>query len=173
MKKLTLLFVLISGFCLSQTFTLTTEGFKDSNGKEFTVYEFTGKSQSDLFKLAKLYITSNYKNLKGEGYNEVQPDQIVLTLEQNAGVVKKLGIPVIGGDFTNRYEINFKDGKIMVKPEFSYIELPNGMGGLAEKPAFNKNGEVNINKIHFEGINTKTNEFISDLIKGINEGNDW
>jgi len=173
MKKLLLFSVLIAGMTFGQTFKLTPENYKTADNKDYVVYEFPGKSKTELFKTAKIYITSNYKNLKGDGYNEVEPDQIVLNLRANAGTIKRLGIPVIGGDFTNRYEINFKDEKIMVKPQFESIELPDGMGGLTDKQAFNKKGDVSINKIHFEGIQEKTNQFVEELQKGMQKSSDW
>ena len=176
MKKLLFTAALVVvNMAAAQKFELTPNNFVNTEDKtkDYAILEFSSKSQSELFKAAKMYFTANYKNLKGEGYHEVEPDQIVFTLRSLAAKTKLLGIEQIGGDFVNRYEINFKDGKIMVKPYFDYVELPDGSGGLTKKNAFNKKGSVSIKTHVFEGIQNQTNAFISDLKKGLSSNNDW
>ena len=177
MKKLLLIFgIVTAGFASAQKFDLTPNNFvnTDDKSKDFAVVEIPGKSQAELFKLPKIYLTSNYKNLKGNGYNEVEPNQIVLTLRSFSATTKLLGIPPIGGDFVNRYEINFKDGKVMIKPAFQYVEQPDGSGGLAEKDVFNSKGKLTVKEPVFEAIQNKTNEFISSFIAGISkDSSDW
>ena len=177
MKNILVIFALLTAaFAGAQKFDLTPNNFAnaDDKSKDFAVVEIPGKSQDELFKLAKIYLTSNYKNLKGDGYNEVEPNQIVLTLRSFSATTKLLGIPQIGGDFVNRYELNFKDGKVMIKPTFQYVEQPDGSGGLAEKDVFNSKGKLTVKQPVFEAIQNKTNEFVSDFITGISkDGSDW
>lgn len=175
MRKIFLLFgVMITSVAFGQ-FKLTPNNFvsEENPEKDYIVLDFPNLNQQDLFDKVKIYITSRYKGVKFDGYNEVAGKQIVLDLTESAATIKMLGIPVIGGDFTNRYELNFKDGKIMVKPTFSYIKLPNGSGGLTEKQAFNNKGKMVIHEKYFEGIHTKTSKFISDLKDSINKNEEW
>lgn len=175
--------ILLSAFLLSnlffaQEFKLTAENFKEKSNPErnYFVLEIPNKTQGELFKKAKIYITGKYKGVKSDGYNEVEPEQIVMDV--NGSKEKTIIINLAGANVwsvSNRYEINFKDGKIMIRPIFR--ELSNtiernstvGMSSL-----FNKKGEQKKEKaILF--VESETNEFISDFIKGMkNETtNDW
>lgn len=174
MKKAILLFGMLASSVAFGQFKLTPENYvNEETSKDYIVLDFPGVNQQELFDKIKIYITSKFKGVKNDGYNEVAGKQIVLDVSKSAGVVKVLGLPVIGGDFTNRYEINFKDEKIMVRPKFLHIELPNGRGGLAEKPAYNSKGKLSIHNTYFDGINKSTNDFISELKTGISKSEDW
>lgn len=174
MKKAILLFGMLASSVAFGQFKLTPENYvNEETSKDYVVLDFPGVNQQELFDKAKIYITSKFKGVKNDGYNEVTGKQIVLDVSKSAGVVKVLGLPVIGGDFTNRYEINFKDEKIMVRPKFLHIELPSGNGGLTEKPAYNSKGKLSINNVYYEGINKGTNNFVSELKAGISKSEDW
>lgn len=176
MKKLVFsCLLLIASLCNAQKFELTPDNFKNVENKDqnFAVIEFTGQTQSELFKKTKLYIHSKYKNLKGEGFNEIDPDQIVLTLREFGAMKKILGIQPIGGDFTNRYEINFKDGKVMIKPYFVNLELPDGSGSTSKQQVFKDNGKLRVKEYFFDAIQNKTNEFVAELTSALNKSPDW
>lgn len=175
MKRTVLFLGLMFSVPFFGQFKLTPNNFvsEENPDKNYIVIDVPNVNQKELFDKVKIYITSKYKGVKNDGYNEVEGKQIVIDVSDDAGTIKRLGIPVIGGDFLNRYEINFKDEKIMVKPSFSYIKLPNGTGGLTEKKAYNSKGKMTLNQIHFDGINKKTNKFISDLKNELNKNEDW
>lgn len=187
MKKLLLLLsVSLMTLGNAQQFELTTENFKNIENKEqnFVVIELPGKSQSELFSKAKTFIYSKYKNLKGEGYNEVENLQIVMNVRASSGIRKVFGIETSAGDFKNTYEINFKDGKIMIKPTFVYIKQNDGSGGekevyltggnLLSKSVFDKKGKISIKQELFAGIQNKTNDFVKDLAVELSkDGSDW
>ena len=183
MKKIiTVLAISFFANISAQEFKLTPENFKDKADKNFYIFEMPNLNQETLFKKAKIYFTSKYKNLKGDGYNEVEPNQIVLNVASKSATIKALGIAVIGGDFTNRYEISFKDGKVMIKPSFSTISLPDGSGGLQDvyltggglltKSVFNKKGKVSINEKQFAGIEENTNDFIKQFTDSMSSNSD-
>lgn len=179
MKKIILPILFLITFCgYSQEFSLTSENFKEKNNPEKNHYvlDVQDKTQSDLFKKAKMYFTRKFKGMKNDGYNEVGSDQIVMDVQGNKE--KMIIINMTGANVwnvSNRYELNFKDGKIMIKPVFR--ELTNtiernvtaGMTSL-----FNKKGQPRKEKaILF--IENETNLFISDFIKEMKSeaSNDW
>lgn len=130
--------------------------------------EIPNKSQSELFKKAKIYITGKYKGIKNDGFNEVEPEQIVLDV---SGSNEKTIIINLSGanvwSVSNRYELNFKDGKIMIKPIFR--ELTNTIernSTVQISSLFNKKGEPRKEKaISF--ADSETNSFVADFIKGM------
>ena len=64
MKKITFLFILISGFMFSQEFKITPENYKNKNDetKNFVVLEFENKPKDELFKKVKSYIMTGFIN---------------------------------------------------------------------------------------------------------------
>lgn len=187
MKRIILLAALfISTSIFSQEFILTPDDYKDAKNqdKNFVVIDLPGKSQSEIFTLVKKHITSTYKNLKN-GYNEVGTEQIVIDVNSIASTVKLLGQQMSVGEFTNRYELNFKDGKMMIKPNFQKLVLGsssgpdkeillNGGSALLGQSVFNKKGNVSIKESIYLGMQQRTNDFVTDLTKAINnQSADW
>lgn len=179
MKK-TILFsaFILSNLFFAQEFKLTAENFKENSNpeKNFYVLEIPGKTQSELFKKAKIYITGKYKGVKNDGYNEVEPEQIVLDV--NGSNEKTIIINFSGANVwsvSNRYELNFKDGKVMIKPIFR--ELTNTIernSTVQISSLFNKKGEPRKEKaISF--VDSETNTFVTDFIKGMQgeTSSDW
>lgn len=146
MKKIFLLFALISNILLfSQEFRLTENNFvsKHDSSKNYIVIDFPSTNKDQLFQKAKKYITSTYKGLKNDGYNEVLNEQIVLDVVSTS--YKKMWINMQGSNLwkaSNRYEINFKDDKIMIRPSFSHFEntMNNSIANIGV--LFNSSGEI-------------------------------
>ena len=168
-------------FCFGQ-FKITPENFKsiDSPDKDYIVYEFPGKTKSDLFNAAKMYVNSTYKGVKFDGYNEVANEQIVLDVnyvKPNAGMFDGAGLFSV----SNRYEMNFKDGKIMFRPSFRYLQDIKGNkiylsgGSFLDKTVYNKNGKLSVSSKLEELINKSVEGVSSGLNKSIQESksNDW
>ena len=142
----------------------------------FTLIYTVWYNHHNLFKKAKIYITGKYKGVKNDGYNEVEPEQIVMDV--NGSNEKTIIINLAGANVwsvSNRYELNFKDGKVMIKPIFRELSNTierNSTAGMSS--LFNKKGEPKKDKaILF--VESETNEFVADFIKGMkNEiSNDW
>jgi len=74
----------------------------------------------------------------------------------------------------HRYEINFKDGKVMVKPYlYSFYNVMDYDGSRGAKNLFNKKGEARKQKA-IDLAESEVNEFYNALIKGITKTNeDW
>ena len=179
MKKVIVFSVLfITNFLFSQEFVLTNDNFKEkaSPEKNYYVIEVSGKTQSELYKKTKIYITGKYKGVKNDGYNEVEPEQIVVDVYGSKE--KTIIINFAGANIwtvSNRYEINFKDNKVMIKPVF--IELQNTIESnttASISSLFNKKGEPKKEKA-IEFIQSETNEFILELIENLktDKSNDW
>lgn len=178
MRKLFLLAtVFITSFAFAQEFVLTPDGYKDkSSDKNFYVFEVAGKSQSELFTKAKVFITATYKGLKNDGYNEVAPEQMVMDVNGNKEFMALINLSGANvWKVNNRYEINFKDGRVMIKPTFSYLDNAVDIGTKADiSTLFKKNGEARRPKA-VEQIQIETNEFVSGLENALKStaSDDW
>lgn len=178
MKRILFLsFVFATSFAFAQEFTFKSNGYREkTTDKEFAVFEIEGKSQAELFKKAKIYITGRFKGLKNDGYNEVEPEQIVLDVngtKEFTTLINFSGANV--WKLRNRYEINFKDGKVMVKPLFIYLDNAVDFGVTADiTTLFKKNGEVRKPKA-VESVENETNEFVKELINALKSSasEDW
>ncbi|MGX9985881.1 hypothetical protein [Soonwooa purpurea] len=182
MKKLLLLSALLNCVLLFSQFTLTTDNFKNATDpeKNYIIIEAKEKNKLDLFKSVKSYINSTFKGVKQGSYNEIEPDQIVIDVESTTGYVKILGIEQSLGEANIRYEFNFKDGKIMIKPFFQKLTLPDNNvlnltgGNMLIKAVFNNNGKVSIKKQTFEGLQNLPNKMVENITKSIiNQNSDW
>lgn len=164
-------------------FKLTPNNYvSESNpDKNYIVLEFPDKSQKELFQKAKINIHSNYKNLKGDGFNEVEYDQIKLRISEEIPTGKLLGLTVTS-DLSLIIELKFKDGKILIQPTFvemkkqqgkyvSEIYLTDGNAFLG-KSIFNKKGEVWL-KEHHKSAENYVNEFVKTLSASLNKKEDW
>lgn len=180
MKKLTFLFILISGFLFSQEFKITPENYKNKNDetKNFVVLEFENKPKDELFKKVKSYIISNYKGIKNDGYNEIENEQIVLDVEsRNTATIMFIMSGSNIWAISNRYEINFKDNKIMIKPSFKNLtngvdEISLNNGNFMIKSIFNKKGEPSKEK-SIDFINSEANKFVLDIKSAISADSEW
>ena len=171
MKKIIILSaIILTNLTFAQEFKLTSENFKEKSNpeKNYYVIELPGKPQNELFKKAKIYITGKYKGIKNDGYNEVESEQIVLDV--NGSNEKTIIINLSGANVwsvSNRYELNFKDGKIMIKPIFRELSNTierNSTAGISS--LFNKKGEPRKEKaIAF--VESETNDFVTNFINGM------
>lgn len=172
MKKIFIIFSLfLSPFIFSQTFNLTENNYKlkDDNSKDFIVMSFPGKNKEELFILAKKYISSNYKDLKSEQYREVNNEQIILdVLSQSSRTIfinKKE--PNVWRTF-NRYEINFKDDKLMIRPTFLNLTNAENNSIITIGNFFNGSGFIRMpNAIEFNEAFTDT--FVRNFKDGVQE----
>lgn len=130
-----------------------------------------------------MHIHSDFKNLKGDGFNEVEFSQIKLRARSDMDTGKKMLGFKIEMPFTNTYEIGFKDGEIMIKSFFEYVDKQDkyntkiyltGGSGLLGKSIFNKNNEVWLPGM-YDGIIAQTNSFVEGVKKAIenNSSSDW
>ncbi|MBT0540037.1 hypothetical protein J5300_07250 [Riemerella anatipestifer] len=174
-KALLLLTVSFSVFCFGQ-FKLTSNNFTSTENpdKNYIVVDFPNQSKSELFKNAKIYFTSKYKYLKGDGYNEVEPDQIVVNIlgsEEKTIIIDLAGANVWKA--SNRYEVNFKDGKIMIKPSFSELDNTMRNAKVSLDRLFDKNGNPKKAKA-IELAENEANSFVNKFIEGMKQKNeDW
>lgn len=159
----------VSAFGFGQ-FKATADGYQNSEdaSKDFIVSEFTSKSKSDLFTAAKKHITAEYVGIKNDGYNEVENEQIVLDMKSTTS----------GGSFiNNRFEINFKDGKIMIKPTFKYYDSDGQLRGLrpwdiGAVSLYKKDGTPRDKVIPIQ-LEKSVNTFVQGLIKSIGSEPEW
>ncbi len=180
MKKITFLFVLMSGFLFSQEFKITPENYKNKNDetKNFVVLEFENKTKNELFKKVKSFINSTYKGVKFDGYNEVENEQIVLdVVSSNTATIMFIMSGSNIWSISNRYEINFKDNKIMIKPTFKNLtngveEISLNNGNFMVKSIFNKKGEPSKEK-SIDFINSEANKFVSEIKTAISSDSEW
>lgn len=178
MKKLIITLFFLSGIkVFTQEFQLTDNNLKQRNDptKDYIVLDMQGKNKSELFLNAKKYILSQYKGIKNDGYNEIENEQIILdVLSQSA---RTMWINIQGSNIwkaSNRYEINFKDGKIMIRPIFSYFLNTENSSRASIGVLFDSRGKPRKEKgIYF--VEDLTNTFIKDFEKGMreNKSNDW
>lgn len=174
-KVLFLLTMTISIFSFGQ-FKLTSNNFVSTENpdKNYIVIEFPDQNKSDLFKKAKIYFTSKYKYLKGDGYNEVEPDQIVVNIQGNEE--KTIIIDFVGANVwkaSNRYEVNFKDGKVMIKPSFSELDNTMRDAKVSLDRLFDKKGNPKKSKA-VELAENEANSFVNKFIDGMKQKNeDW
>ncbi len=181
-KTITILAIGISIISFAQQFVLTPENFKNisDKSKDFVVIEFPGQNQKQIFDKAKMYIHSNFNNLKGDGYNEVEFSQIKLRASIIANAGKTLGFTVTI-PYSTVYELGFKDGKIMIRPFFEEAERQDkyntkiyltGGSGVLGKSIFKKDGSVWMPDFH-SGVEESTNDFVAGLKDAINKSEDW
>ena len=187
MKKVFLLTTIaLSSSFFAQEFTLTANNFvnKADETKNYVVVEKPEKTKEQLFIDVKKFVSATYKGLKFDGYNEVPNEQIVLDVRNEQGSnAKVFGMSLFSGFVSIRYEMNFKDGKFMIKPTFQKAETFSNNktstiyltgGNFMQGSIFNKNGGVSLKQIYEMAVKTN-DEFVSNLIKGLenNSSNDW
>lgn len=174
MKKLTILFILISGFMFSQKFILTPENFKnkEDQSKNYIVIDVKGKNKHDLFILVKKIITGNFIKMKSDSYTDIEDEQISFSLySKNTSLIF---LTISGSNIYtlyNHYEINFKDEKLMIKPSYQYLTNFDGYKEFL-KDIYSRNESKREKEIIF--IEKETNDFIYQINNLIsNSTSDW
>ncbi len=185
MKSLLIIFSFISVLSYGQEFLLTQDNFKSKSddSKNFVVIDLPDKTQKELFDKTKMHIHSNYSNLKGDGYNEVEYSQIKIVYTTIIDTGRRLLGMSVTKPYISAYEIGFKDGKVMIKPQF--VEINNddkynnkiyltSATSLMGKSIFKKNGSIQLKELH-KAAEDSTNEFVEKLIKSLKEDStsDW
>ena len=162
MKKLLLSAVLFSGLAFGQ-FTITPENFKsiDYNSKDYIVLAFPNKSKHELFVAAKKLVNAKFEKTTSKEYTEIENEQI--TFSSFSSKSQLIMLNFAGSNIYhvhNQYELNFKDGKVMVKPIYQY--LTNFESNQVYIGDLYKKKEQRIIKAS-EFINQETNGFVSEL----------
>ena len=186
MKKIVLLvaFLVAPALAFCQYFELTPDGMKSSadDGKNFVVLEFPGKTQAELFDLARNYIVSAFnsaKDVMSESRPAILSANAVLPCTFKAGFNYDALV-------SYKYGLAFKDGRIKVdfdvlafslppqskNPKFSIGLVASGFGSYG---VFKKNGAVSSapTKEAIEACANSLTQGLSDAITGGNVENDW
>ncbi|MGH1516852.1 hypothetical protein [Chryseobacterium sp. JK1] len=175
MKKiLFLIFVLIGTFVFSQEFVLTEDNYKlkDDKSKNYVVLEFPGKKIQELFSLVKNNLPKKY-DLKFDHIIESENNQIIVEITSQSSrtiFINRKGANV--WKVVNKYELNFKDEKIMIKPSFMYLLNTETKSEASIGYLFNSRGIVRIeNAVSFAEAftNTFVRNFDKELIKHTSE----
>lgn len=141
---------------------------------DYIVIDYTGMPKHELFKKAKIYVTSNFKGIKYDGYNEVEDELIVLDVTIDTSMQLFGSQQLV--ELNNRIELRFKDNKLRISPTFQDLSLPyrGGIhkipltGGVAFNPSvFKSNGKPY--KETPQIIENLTNEFINKLTSNLNK----
>src|SRR5690606_9146712 len=90
--------------------------------KDYIVLDFPEKTKQELFVEAKKTVSSKFESSNSKFYTEVIDEQIVFEMFSRKS---KLIMLNFGGSnlyyVLNQFELNFKDGRIMIKPVFKYL----------------------------------------------------
>ncbi|MCD1115593.1 hypothetical protein [Chryseobacterium turcicum] len=179
MKKLLLLSLFTFNMAIAQEFILTPNNFvnKDDDSKNYIVLEYPEMSQKQLFDKTKIFVQTKFENLKSDGLNEVEYSFI--KIRTTAPGTR------IGGSLMSLmmivYELNFKDGKIMVKPILDHFDPTKptssavyltGGNSFSGKSIFDKTGKISL-KNYFEVSNTNVNKFVTDLKDYLSKSEEW
>lgn len=120
MKKLILLFVLISNIAFSQKFILTPQNLvnAEDNSKSYIVLEFPEKTKEELYKSFKIYFQKLYDN-----------SNFTMTNTENEQIVINNRDVYVGLGFSYYYYkdiYTFKDGKVKYEPYFEKLSKGTG-----------------------------------------------
>lgn len=174
-----LFFLSICSLAFAQEFVLTPNNFvnKDDESKNYIVLDYPEVNQKQLYDKTKIFIQSKYENLKSDGINEVEYSFI--KIRTTAPGTR------IGGSLMSLmmvvYELNFKDGKIMLKPVLDHFDPTKptssavyltGGNSFSGKSIFDKDGKISL-KNYFESSNTNVNKFLIDLKEFLSKKEDW
>lgn len=176
--------LIIPSFAFCQYFELTPNGIESAagDGKEFVVLEFPGKTQAELFDMARNYIVGTFNSAK-----EVMSESRPAVLSVNAVLACKFKAGFIYDVLVGyKYGMAFKDGRIRVdfdllsfslpqqskKPKFSIGLVAAGFGTYG---VFKKNGTVSSapTKEAIQECANRLTKGLSDAISGVNVDNDW
>lgn len=181
MKKAILLFGIMFSSVVFGQFKLTPNNFvsEENPEKDYVVLEFTELKEKELFIKTKTFIFNNFKNLKNDGYNEIESSHIKLRARQDVSSTKVLGM-VVGEYLTVTYEIDFKDGKIRIKPIYNEIEVEGNKstkiyltgGNALLKSIFKKDGSPWFPK-KISASEKAINDFIKGLKESFDKKNEW
>ncbi|MGQ1927971.1 hypothetical protein [Ornithobacterium rhinotracheale] len=186
MKKLFSLFAFVGTFAFCQEITLTPDNFRDKANpeKDYIVLQDLGQDAKQLFDKTKMFILSKYKGSKDRNYSEVDGKSIVIDVKGDNEVKKIFNVG--GANVYNtliRYELKFKDGKVMVKPYFE--RLKNAYNGenntdvtlikenFLSSGLYKKNKKSNGHDDVIKTINDEVNKLIEDLRKQLKSNEDW
>lgn len=169
------LFFSIKGF--SQEFIMTYNNYvsKEDTTKNYIILEYPGKTKEELYKLTTKYIFSNYSGSKNHSFSNVENEQIVIDVLSRD--YRRMWINLSGGNLwkvSNRYEFNFKDGKIKFTPSFSSFSNTENSSTASYKILFNSKGEPKKDGVIYF-TEALVNNFVRDFKKGIeeNKSEDW
>lgn len=175
MKK-TLLFIVICFAAIQTTsaqFSLTPNGFinPDSPDNNYVVYEFTGKSQQEIYDAAIAYLYSIYVN----------PDAVLSTAQNNSITINAFTNNAIQFakkvycDMTYSLSLQIKDGKLRINAPYvvsmrnSALDLDCYVRGrelFFKTCVFNLKGKL-LNEMALNSLEAFFENYISNLLTGI------
>ncbi|WP_300685469.1 hypothetical protein [Chryseobacterium sp.] len=169
--------ILFSSFIYSQEFIITYENYKSKEdpSKDYIILEYPGKAKEELYKMTKKYINSKYIGSKDYSFSEVEDEQIVIDVLSRD--YRRIWINLSGGNLwkvSNRYEFNFKDGKLMIRPSFSNFTNTENNSKAGIGIMYNSSGQLKKENIA-AFTEALANTFVRDFKKGLeeNKSNDW
>ncbi|GEM_PF-947986 len=183
MKKLLLLSIFGWSFISGQEFILTPQNFVNNadESKNYIVLEYPEFNQKQLYEKTKIFVQSKFKNLKGDGLNEVEYSFIKIRTSEPGTRVKMLGREFLMSYMITTFELNFKDGKIMIKPILELFEPAEsgasntyltGGNSFSGKSIFNKDGKIWL-KNYYDASNLNVNNFLKNLKDSLSNNEDW
>ncbi|MDY3507028.1 hypothetical protein PG587_09145 [Riemerella anatipestifer] len=181
MRKLLLLLTLFSAFVFGQEVTLTADNFKNKEdlNKDYVVLENLEGSNKELFDKVKMFIFSKYKVSKDLPYSEVDGKSIVIDVRGNNEIRKIINM---GNNLYRsivRYELKFKDNKMMIKPYFLKLKNIDGLdvdlvkSGFMGAGLFKKDGSHNKHEDIVKVIEGESNDFIKSIKDYLTQKEDW
>lgn len=176
MKKLfTILTIIITAFISAQSLKLTDENFKNSadTTKNFVVIEVPNKSKQEIFISLKKLLNDKFIGMKSESYTEIENEQISVFLYSKNKLTILLNPLVANVYYANvKYEFNFKDGKMMIKPTFQFLTNFEGYKEYL-KDIDNRKESKKEKVTNF--INSETNNFIDKIKNNLDneKSSDW
>lgn len=177
-KIVTIVFLLLGGFCFSQEYEITKEGLRDSKNLEidYLIIEAKNNTAGELYLKAVRYVNERYTSPKEAIKSKLENQYLKYkTFVSDFAKVKNGGakIPV---DALYTIELQFKDGRV----KFSLLDLDLGgitWAGSVWKgyPIYNKKGRLRLpeTKAFIEDyFNTEVAE-LSDYLNDKAKKGDW
>ena len=186
MRLLVAMLVTINSATYSQDiFALTPDGFRDSEGADYVVFEFEGKTQKELYDAVLLKINTSYVSPK-DVLSSIESVNITIN-----GFTQKL-FKWNGAVFDVNYTISFmfKDGKVRVnapslnkmlgtyqRKSYEMFVCGNGGGALSDRVFIyqQKSGSLRLSS-QKTTIENYFNSIINSIMKSVEENNsndDW
>lgn len=186
MKKsiLFLFALLMSASANAQYFKLTKDGFISNDGKDFVIIPVEGKTQSDLFNRANVFIHSNYVN-PDKVLSVIENEMININAVHDGAIVLKAVTGVkIDADINFNMVIKFKDAKIRIEsPNINkiysgstYVKFTgnamDSMNGIMV--LFKKSGKIK-SEFNVQAIESFFNNYIQVIVDNINnkDSDNW
>ncbi|WP_353158441.1 hypothetical protein [Myroides odoratus] len=173
MKKLLLLFaVLLTNVTFAQHFEVTPEGLKSKTNQEpYLVLDFEGKTASELYDAAVLFVNETFKNPNHVIKSDIKDKKLRFSQMHQMRVSN--GGAKIPVDIRFDNELSFKDGKV----KYEIVALDMGMlqftGNIWKcYPIWNeKNGKLRLEEEKNE-LEAYFNVIVQQFVDAVNTNDD-